>query len=231
MLEGILFHQGVNENMLKKYQSLTLLLLVALFLTSCVPTVPEQPYIPVETIVAATYAAISAQTEAARPPNTPTPLPPTPTRRPGTATPTPTVTFVISSVTPTFTPTPTTEPTAANVTSGSGTVLYACNIISLTPQNVYQVKANETFTWTWQVENIGTTVWDPSTASVNFAGGTRLASQKNYPLIDRTKPGQTTTLTIKMHAPGQAGTYTSTWSLRKDIHTFCYAKLEIEVIK
>ena len=219
--------------MFKKHRPQYLLVVVALLLSSCTPIYPEQPYIPVETIVAATYAAISAQTAAARPPNTATPLPPTATRPPATSSPTPTSTFVINlaSITPSSTPTTTAEPTATNVTSGSGTVLYSCNILSLSPANVYRVKANESFNWVWQVENIGTTTWDPASVKVVYADGTQLSNQNRYPLKDRTKPGQNTLFTIKMHAPSEPGAYTTTWSMRKDIHTFCYVKLEIEVFK
>lgn len=219
--------------MFEKHRPLCLLVAVALLLSSCTPVYPEQTDIPVETIVAATYAAISAQTAAARPPNTATSLPPTATRPPDTATPTPTATFIIAiaSITPSFTPTATAEPTATNVTSGSGTVLYSCNILSLSPPNVYRVKANESFNWVWQVENIGTTTWDPDSVKVIYASGAQLSNQKRYPLNDRTKPGQNTLFTIKMKAPGEPGTYTTTWSMRKDIHTFCYVKMEIEVFK
>ncbi len=214
--------------MFKKYRLLYLIIVGVLLFSGCTP-VAEQPYVPVETIVAATYAAISAQTAAARPPNTSTPLPATPTRRPSTITPTPTTTFVLPSFTPIFTQTSTPEPTATNVTSGSGSVLYACNILSLSPENVYQVKANQDFFWKWEVENIGTTAWDPDTVKITYTGGTQLARDKRFPLNERTQPGKIAYFKIKMRAPKEPGTYDTTWALRKDIHMFCYEKLVIEV--
>lgn len=213
--------------MFKKYHSLYILVAVGLLLSGC--AAPKQAYVPVETIVAATYAAISAQTAAARPPNTPTPLPPTATHRPGTATPLPSATFVLSTFTPFATSTSTPEPTATNVISGSGTAFYICNILSISPENVYRVKANQDFTWAWQIENIGTTVWEPDSAKFVYMGGAQLSNKTDVRLNDRTKPGQITYFSIKMHAPREPGTYTTTWAMRKNIHTFCYAKLKIEV--
>jgi len=216
--------------MLKKHPLFIAVIIATIFLSACNP-VPEQAYVPVETIVAATYAASVAQTEAARPPNTPTPLPPTATRPPGTATPTPTVTFVISTNTPTNTPTFTPEPTATNVTSGSGTLLYACNLLSTSPQGAYRVKANQSFQWVWQIENIGTTRWDPRNVEARFWGGTQLSSSKAFEIREPAKPGQNTSVSIRLTAPKEPGNYSTEWSLRKDIHRFCYAQLEIEVYK
>ncbi len=214
--------------MIKKHRPFLLFLIFTLLIAGCTP-VAEQPYVPVETIVAATYAAISAQTAAARPPNTPTPLPATPTRRPSTITPTPTTTFVLPSFTPIFTQTSTLEPTATNVTGGSGSVLYDCNIISLSPESVYEVKANQDFFWIWEVENTGTTAWVPDIVKIAYTGGTQLAKDKRFPLNERTQPGKIAYFKIKMRALKEPGTYDTTWALRKDIHMFCYEKLVIEV--
>ena len=217
--------------MLNKFRPLILLLVAALAISGCTPSVPQQPYIPVETIVAATYAAISAQTEAARPPDTPTPFPATATRRPSTPTPTPTVTYVLPSITPTFTPSITPEPEPTNVTSGSGTVLYSCKILSLSPENVFRVKANESFSWVWRVKNVGTTRWDADDVEAFFSGGEQFSKSRRFNISQGVKPDSTTTVEIEMKAPSAAGAYTTTWSLRKGIHYFCYAQLEIEVYK
>ena len=217
--------------MLKKYRPLYLILVVALVLASCTPSVPEQPYIPVETIVAATYAVISAQTEAARPTETSTPLPPTATRPPDTETPTPTVTFVIKTSTPSLTPTSTAKPTATNVVSQSGDLLYACKILSQSPRNVHRVKVKETFQWSWQIENAGNTIWDPSDTKAIYTSGTMLANKKDYPITDRIKPGNSASFTLKVTAPSGPGKYTTTWSMRTGIHSYCYVTLEIDAYK
>ncbi len=216
--------------MLKKHPLFSLFLLIAIVLTSCAPA-PAQEYVPVETIVAATYAAIAAQTEAARPPATFTPLPPTATRPPGTATPTPTATFVISTLTPTFTQTFTPVPTATLITSGSGTLLYACDILSIAPKDSVRIKVNQRFQWNWEVENIGTTRWDPDTMDAYFIGGTQMSKYKGYPISGPAKPGKTITVQIDLVAPKEPGNYTTTWALRKGVHRFCYMKLDVEVYK
>jgi hypothetical protein len=215
--------------MLKKHPFLILLVVTAIFISGCGPT--PTPYVSVETIVAATYAASVAQTQAARPPNTPTLPPPTATRLPGTATPTPTATFLISTNTPTLTPTASPEPTATNITSGSGNLLYSCNIVSLSPQSVFRVKSNQDFTWEWVIQNTGTTRWDNNIVEVRFSDGTQMASRNVYEIDGPAKPGQTTTVKLKFSPPKEPGTYYTRWALRKGIHYFCYAELQIEVFK
>ena len=207
---------------------LYLLLVVVIALSGCSPATPA-PYVPVETIVAATYAAISAQTQAARPPNTPTPPPPTATHPPSTDTPTPTVTFVISTLTPPATSTPTPEPTRTNVTSGSGTVLYSCNINSTSPANGAELKAGQDFLWVWQVQNTGTTTWKPDTLKVVYDSGEQLSAKNSFSTDDVTKPGDVTQIKLKMHTPKAPGTYRTIWFLRKEIHSFCYVELKIIV--
>ena len=215
--------------MLKKHPLLVIFISAALLVSACAPTPP--PYVPIETIVAATYAAISAQTEAARPPNTPTPLPPTPTRPVGTATATPTATFVLASITPTFTPSSTPEPTATTLVSGSGNLSYSCIILSSSPTSVSRVKTGSEIQWALQIENSGTSRWDPKDVEVRFSGGTNLASKKAFEISGPAKPGQNITIKIKLNAPKEPGVYTTTWVLKKGIHQFCNMDLEIEAYK
>ena len=216
--------------MQKQLHFIYIWLIFALLLSGCGPAMPQES-VSIETIVAATYAAIAAQTEAARPSATVTPLPPTATRPPGTATPTPTATFVISTRTPTFTPTASPEPTATYVTSQSGLLLYACNILSLSPRDSTEVKAGKSFVWTWTVENTGNTRWDPSTMDVYFTGGTKVTKTNSFPISNPAKPGSTTDVKIKIVAPKEPGTYSTTWALRKGVHRFCYVKLNLAVSK
>ena len=215
--------------MFKKYPALILFSIISLALASCAPA--PTPVVSIETIVAATYSASVAQTEAARPPNTPTPILPTATRTcpPSTDTPTPTATFIIASITPTFTPTATVQPTATTVTSGSGNLLYSCNILSMSPRDKVRVSPKESIRWIWQIENSGTTRWDPDDVGVRFSSGDRLSSKNAFSIDGPAKPGQNTTAKLTLYAPKEPGTYITTWSLRKDIHYFCYATLEVEV--
>ena len=207
---------------MKKYSPIYILLVFFFTLSACTPA---EPPVPIETVFAATHAALMAQTAAAksRETNTPTAIN---TLRP-TITPIPSATGFV--LTLTFTPTVTPVPSPTNVTSGSGNVLYACEIISLSPKSDYYVKPNEKFKWTWQVRNIGTTKWLPDTMLVGYESGSKYYIKKNYPLERTTRVGETGLFNIKMQAPKEPGTYTTTWALQRGIHTFCYGQLRIIV--
>lgn len=214
---------------MKKTHLLSLALILLFALSACAPpATPEPPSI--ETIVAATYAVAKAQTAAAMP--TATLIPPTATEVRATATLYPTDTpFFVPSITPTFTNTPTPAYTATNITSGSGDILYACNIVSLSPANGTVFKPNEEFHWVWKVENIGTAKWWPDTAYVKYSSGDTFYIKKEAAIGDPTDPGEIGNFRVKMQAPKEPGTYTTTWSMRKGIHYFCYAQLKIVVEK
>lgn len=229
MVEGEAFASSLareRKKEMKKYRLIFILLIFLLALSACAPK-PKVEVFPIETVFAATYAAIMEQTAAAMPAET---LNPTLTLTPRpTSTSFPTATIVV--LAPTHTPTNTPISTPTNITSGSGTVLYACNILSQSPQGTYLVKPGERFTWTWQVENIGTTRWRGDSMSVVYIRGAQYALEKEYPLGDHINIGDNDIFTIKMEAPKEPGTYTTTWSLEKGIHNFCYAQLKIIVRK
>ena len=209
---------------MKKYSPIFILLVFFLILSACAPV---EQVIPIETVFAATHAAIMAQTAAAMPKETATPTPIN-TRRP-TMTSFPTATIVVLS--PTHTPTLTPAYTPTNITSGSGNVLYACELVKLSPGSGYIVKPRERFKWTWTVRNIGTTKWWTDTMFVTYASGAQYHLKKEFSLGSPTDIDETGVFVIKMEAPKEPGTYTTTWSLKKGIHTFCYAQLRIVVKK
>ncbi len=212
---------------MKKYPRLLILLMFLFLLSACAPSTP-QPLVPIETVFAATMDAINAQTAAAMPPTatfTPTPIN---TRRP-TLTPVPSATAVV--LTPTFTPTITPVYTPTNITSGSGNVLYACELVQLSPGSGYEAKPNEKFRWVWKVRNIGTKKWWTDTMFAAYASGSEFYVKKEFALGSPTDIGEVGVFSIKMQAPKEPGTYTTTWSLKKGIHTFCYAQLKIVVKK
>ncbi|MCP4139918.1 MAG: hypothetical protein GY755_06455 [Chloroflexi bacterium] len=214
---------------MKKYRVLFISLITILTISACTPAATPQPP-SIETIVAATYVAAQAQTAAAMP--TETPVPATPTVGRATSTPFPTATiFVFPSFTPTFTTTPTPAYTATNITSGSGDIIYACNIVNISPESGYVVKPREEFKWVWEVENIGTAKWWPETAYIRYSRGTEYHVKKQAPIEDPTEPGEIGIFKVKMRAPKEPGSYTTTWSIRKGIHEFCFAQLKIVVKK
>jgi len=214
---------------MKKYRLIYILLITLLALSACTPAYTEQPS-SIETIVAATYAVIQAQTAAAMP--TATIIPLTPIKPYATTTPIPTSTsFVISSFTPTSTITATPVYTATNVTSGSGTVLYACDILSTSPENGFEVKPNKEFVWIWNVKNIGTVRWAQEKVTARYSNGAEYYVKKEVGIQEPVNLGQTGEFRIKLKAPSAPGTHTTTWSMRKGIHYFCYVQLKIVVKK
>ncbi len=208
---------------MKKYRHLFILTLFAIIFSSCAPK--AEP-VPIETVFAATHAAIMAQTAAAMPKNAPSPTV-TITLAP-TFTPYPTSTTVIIAK---KTATPTPEVTPTNITSGSGTVLYACNILGSSIPDGFEIKAKEKFNWTLRIENIGTTQWWPDTMYAHYVSGSKYHVKKEAALGDPTRVGESGIFTMKMQAPSEPGTYTTTWSLQKGIHQFCFFKLKIIVKK
>jgi hypothetical protein len=211
---------------MKKYQITYILLTLLLLLSGCAPAPVAAP-LPIETVFAATHAALMAQTAAAMPKESATPTL-APTLRP-TQTLAPTSTFVV--LAPTNTPTATIVPTATNVTSGSGEVVYSCEILNLSPKNGYVVKPKEKIIWEWEVKNIGTRKWWSDAVMVTYSRGASFHNNKKYFLDSPTDIGETGTFRVKMEAPTAPGKYTTTWSMRKGIHYFCYAQFQIVVKK
>ena len=212
---------------MNKYQYLFGLLIFFLAISACSPT-PVAEAIPIETVFAATYAAIQAQTAAAMPATeTPTPTPIN-TRKP-TITPYPSATHVVLTVT--HTPSIPPQASATNITSGSGTVLYACNILSTSPESGFEVKPKEKFKWTLRIENIGTTRWTPDTMFLQYVRGSQFHLDKRASLGDPTRVGDSGIFVVKMEAPKELGRYTTTWALHKGIHEFCFVQFVIYVKK
>lgn len=217
---------------MKKYRSYYILLVLVLVLSGCMPTTPEPPFVSVETIVVATYAAIQAQTEAAMPVATTSTPSATPIESYSTVTPIFTNTsFVISSLTPI--PTSTTIPSATptNVTSGSGNVLYSCEVVSSSPGSGYEVKKNKNFIWTIRVKNTGTVKWDRGDTKIAHIKGAEYYIEKRVLLEETTKTGEIGEFRVELYAPEEQGRYTSTWTMRKGIHDFCVIKYQIYVVE
>ena len=207
---------------MKKYL-LYIFLLIAFVLSGCTAETPPT-LVSIETIVAGTQSAAMAETELAIPFESMTPSP-TFTRAP-TLTPYPSATDVI--LTATFTPIPVTP---TNITSGEGDVLYACELVELSPGDDYLVKPNGKFNWTWRVRNIGTKEWETDTMFAQYARGSAFHTKNRFPLGDPTDVGEVGVFLIKMQAPKKEGTYTTTFSLKKGVHYFCYYSLRIVVRK
>ncbi len=194
------------------------------FLSACASAPAPQAAAPnVETIVAATYAAIAAQTEAAKPPATVTPFntpTATLTKLPPTVTPTFTPIFILPSATAskTLTPPPTATPSR-----------FACRFISQSPKNGVVVKPGSAFKWTWEVTNIGQEEWIAVDVKYFYLSGDKFHEKASRGLPHNVQIGKSVTLTANMIAPTTPGTYVTTWALRRHSQIFCDVRLEIIV--
>jgi hypothetical protein len=74
-----------------------------------------------------------------------------------------------------------------------------------------EITMEHLFEKSWVIKNTGTCDWD-SNFHLRLYSGDRM-SGSDYTFTKPVKAGQTTTVTIRMYAPNQQGTYTGTWSM------------------
>jgi len=211
----------MDKNTLKKL----ILLFVALFgVLACeipllsVPAASNPTPAPgsIETIVVATAGAAQTQTAL---------VIPSPTM---TLTSTPPPTF-----TPTDTPTATETfifilPTATKpfVTKSAGS---NCQVVAQNPVNDSVFASRENFTTVWTLKNTGDEYWSDTNVDFRHSGGTDMHGSDILDLPTTVAPGNEVTFTIKMTAPKNAGSYTSTWSLGTKKETLCKVSVTIIV--
>lgn len=204
---------------------------------------PTQPPGVVETIIAATFAAAEARTQASFPTETETPLPsPTISDTPG-ATATPSITMTPSkTLTPTITTTPvwvlptwTTFPTMTKMgiqtvrpsTGGGSTTTtntkvpaptpnpYKCTPMSQQPSNNVEIKAGTAFDVIWTVKNTGSAEWELHSVDLLYASGTNMEKIAET-IIDipiTILVGETLAWDLDMIAPAAPGLYTTNWTM------------------
>ena len=214
-----------------KRNLIILLLLLATLLTSCLPanSAAQPANIPVETIVAATYAAISAQTQAAMPPASPTPLntaTPTTTSAPPTETLTPTATFVIYTATPMPTSTPLVTKTSIPPTPAD----FQCTLLRSTPENGTVMGPKHGFDWMLKLSNSGNEDWSSANVDWVYISGDKFFQVREYNLWKDVPAGKNIEIGVDIEAPKQPGSYSTTWGLRRDTgELFCGQTLRIVV--
>lgn len=199
---------------------------------ACVPalgtqTVPTVDSGAIGTFIAQTVNAASTQTAAVVPSSTLTPSI-TPTRN--TETPSPTVTSTVNLMP--SSPTPIILPTFTSVSiGGSGTSSdnYACQVTRVTPPNGSSFDPRDDFDAFWTVKNIGKRNWDRSDVDYVYSVGAKIHKVSGYDLEDNVKVGNSIELGVDMQAPKDAGTYTTTWTMRIGERTFCPMRLTIVV--
>jgi hypothetical protein len=223
-------------NMNKKIsQSLPLWFVSIFFILACVaPAIPlpassnptSDPGL-IQTIVVATAGAAQTQTALVLPPPTDTAtatLPPSPTPT-ETLTPTATVIFVI----PTFTFTPTaTRPPTETSEPGAGTG-EGCELVSQSPANGTVYESRRRFNAEWTVRNTSDETWRSDSADFFHSGGRDMHESDVFDLPRNVRPDEEVTFRVEMRAPGNAGTYTSTWTLGSGRNTLCTVSVRIRV--
>jgi hypothetical protein len=181
----------------------------------------------IQTIVVATAGAAQTQTALVGPPPTITEtatLPPTltPTE---TLTPTATIIFVIP--TTTFTSTATRPPTETSE-PGSATG-EDCELVAQSPANGTVYGSRGRFNAEWTIRNTSDDTWQSDSTDFFFSGGRDMHESDIFDLPRNVRPGGDITFRVEMRAPGNAGTYTSTWTLGTRNNALCTVSVRIRV--
>ena len=141
---------------------------------------------------------------------------------------------------PTFTPEPTLEATYTLIPTSTNSVPPTLpsesngdkgEWLSQSPGDGTTIYANQAFTTTWVVKNIGTTTWNKNyqlrfylSDPVLRFGGVDIKFPRDV------KPGDTVDLSVAMTAPSTAGDYTTVWVLTNDQGVnFYFVTLNIKV--
>ena len=180
------------------------------------PAASEPEPVPIDTIIAGTVAAAQTQTAVVMPSPTftltSTPLPTsTPTETP---TPTQTVIFIIPTSTKPF------EPHSV----GSN-----CFLATQNPVNNAAFIPNESFDAEWTLKNTGEEVWFDTDIDFRYTSGRDMHKTDALDLPVSVGAEEQVTLTVAMVAPGDPGSYTSTWVLSTKKKTYCKVSVTIIV--
>jgi hypothetical protein len=179
---------------------LSILMLIALFLTSCGGADAES-----DTIATAVAMTVAAQeTERAQ----------------ATATPTVTVAAPMSepdAVEVTFTPeeAPTFAPPTAPPPVGSGDPCLLANLVSETIPDGTVMQPGDTFWKTWRLKNSGTCTWN-SAYKIVYWSGDLMGGLLEYQFPEVTAPGEEVDITLFMKAPSSNGNFSSYWKLQSE---------------
>lgn len=213
--------------MIRRNDRVIALLLITAVMLACVPTLGSTPA-PVPTfdpnsintvIVETANAALTQTALFTTPPSTPTV---TATFRPtSTETPTTVPTILILLTTPTV-------PTSIPQVNGTNDK-FDCAILSKSPNDGFGFSAGIEFTVTWQVLNTGQELWDSSSADIRYLSGDKLYVQSAYDLDRDVPPNDQYTVTVKMKAPLESGSYTTAWAIRTKAAEYCRMSITIKV--
>ena len=99
----------------------------------------------------------------------------------------------------------------------------------MSPANGTSFKARDDFDAVWKVKNIGQKNWDKNGVDYFYASGAKLHKVAAYDMSANVPVGSTTDIIVDMTAPKDAGSYSTTWTLRAGSKSFCNLSLRITV--
>ena len=182
----------------RKYNFLSILMLFALFVTSCGSADAES-----DTIATAVAMTVSAQeTQKAQATATSVPTEAGPTSAPeATAT---------GQAVPTFAP-----PTAPGPVGSGDTCQVVANLVGETIPDGTIMQPDETFLKTWRLKNNGTCTWNTSYKIVYWSGDL-MGGLQEYPLPKVVAPGEEVEISLSLVAPTTNGNFSGFWKLQSE---------------
>jgi len=184
----------------RRYNFLSILILLALFLTACGGAGEEA-----DTIATAVAMTVAAQeTERAQVTATPTVTVADPTSTPDatdvTSTPEQSATF---------------SPPTAPPPVGSDDPCLLANLVSETIPDGTVMQPGETFWKTWRLRNSGTCTWN-SAYKIIYWSGDQMGGLAEYQFPEVTAPGDEVDVTVFLKAPASNGNVTGYWKLQSE---------------
>jgi hypothetical protein len=106
---------------------------------------------------------------------------------------------------------------------------FACQVSKVSPANGTSFDPRDDFDAFWTVKNIGQKNWDRNNIDYAYSSGAKIHKVSGYDMSTDVKVGETINLGVDMRAPKDAGTYTTTWTMRNGNNNFCTLTLTIVV--
>jgi ABC-type amino acid transport substrate-binding protein len=119
----------------------------------------------------------------------------------------------------------------AITTSAVATVMPAgesCMVIISAPKNSIKVLSN--FDAIWTVKNISGYDWISDSVDYKFISGTKMRQQDGYDFTQTIKNGEIGEIVVDMVAPGEPGSYNTTWAIVASDKTLCTLYMTVTVV-
>jgi hypothetical protein len=214
----------------------TFFVALAVLLTACAPVAEPviDPQQMLETMVAATVAALPTQTPLPTAIFSPTSTNPPPTEA-FTETPLPTIPPLYTH-TPTLAPaseTPLASPTpagGAEIGKRQGNENYGCVVVGQRPEDFIKVSYGQDVPVAWRIQNIGVKDWSTDSIDMAYVSGQKMSiGGSRFDLSTSVESGQMGDIIVKFEVPKNNGEYATTWGLYRGETLFCEFTFRIVV--